>query len=177
MSRWKRKTKLYHVFPHQNKSHTKNDFENLNIVIKKKDVGIFHIFFLLSSSAAFNARHVLNVTLHNILHMHWWITVGRRAFVVRQRKTTTLIYKNIISFFSLTYITQNVLTVKSERGRRWLSCAYRGGRCGSSVRPLCLSAFRDEIFRVIKYSGRPRKFSGSHLLQPATFTLHVIRLF
>ena len=82
-------------------------------------------------------------------------------------------YKNIISFFSFRFIIHNVRTGKVKEGRRRLSGTHE-----LTVLMFCepgplRSAFRVDISLVIKYSGRPRKFSWSYLLQPATYTLQI----
>ena len=50
-------------------------------------------------------------------------------------------HKDIISFFSFPFITENVRMGKSWRR---MSYAHRGRRYGSSVKPLCLFALRVE---------------------------------
>ena len=46
------------------------------------------------------------------------------SFVVQQRNTATLIYKNIICFFSFPFITQNIRRGKSEKENRRQLCLH-----------------------------------------------------
>ena len=106
-------------------------------------------------------------------------------------------YKNKISFFSFPFIAQNVLIDRVQENRRWLSYTHNGW--GN----LLFSVFSGwvEIFLVIYnipeihtnshghtsfslpltqclwtcflLAYHPRKFWWSHLLRPATYTMHV----
>ena len=100
----------------------------------------------------------------------WSVSKRQIEDIVEQRKTT-LIYTNIICFFSFNYpkctdvLREEYKTAERQtrRGRRYWSSMNRF--------PLC-SPFQGESSLVI-YSGWPHKFSRGHLFQPAAYTLHV----
>ena len=58
-----------------------------------------------------------------------------------QRKATTLMYKNVICFFSFPFITRNVRMARVRKGRIWLSFTHRGEMRIFSERLLIRSAF------------------------------------
>ena len=70
---------------------------------------------------------------HRYSHCGWeWIhhtlLNSTNEAVVYQRKMTTLVYKNVVGFFFLPFITQNVQMGKVKEIQRWLSCTHRGQR-------------------------------------------------
>ena len=55
-----------------------------------------------------------------LLHFYFW--TNNFVFYCRERKTTMLMYKNIICFFSFPFITQNVWLDEIRERQRWLKC-------------------------------------------------------